>query len=73
MKVNSFWPLLAGVLGIAAGLKIMLTGVDRAVILGQERYFVGGLCIAIGVFAIAVAFFPDRSNENNKKDGGSQE
>jgi uncharacterized membrane protein HdeD (DUF308 family) len=69
-RINSVWPIVAGLVFVVGGINVLFTGVMRAVVLGQERYFVGGLAIVAGIFFIAVAFFPDRSNENNK-DGGS--
>jgi uncharacterized membrane protein HdeD (DUF308 family) len=66
-RINSVWPIVAGIIFIVGGVNVLFTGVMRAVVLGHERYFVGGLSIVAEIFFIAVAFFPDQSNENNRR------
>jgi hypothetical protein len=46
--------LLAVVL-ILGGVSVMYTGVTRGVILGEERYFVGGAMMVFGIYFVALA------------------
>lgn len=51
------WSAVAGLLFIALGIKILVTGELRSVIvLGDSKYLVGGISIATGVYFLSVLF-----------------
>jgi putative Mn2+ efflux pump MntP len=55
-----------GVVSAVVGLDISYTGVTRAGLLGEERYFVGGLLIVFGVYCLFVALKDKQRDKQSK-------
>jgi len=51
------WVLLAGVLILANGVRILYEGRIRHVFLGNERYVAGGFAIVISLYIIYLSIY----------------
>lgn len=64
-----FWSLVLGVLSLMLGLKILYTGnIKNTISLGNDRYVVGGVIVAFGIYAL-ITYFVTRARR--RADGGT--